>query len=100
MKWLVGVVNTAKNWLVKWGVKKWLVGVVNTALADSGTAEKMGKSRVFVDTAIAKVEAVITFLKSISAKLADNKVTDDEADAAVDEATALAASLCNRGAAA
>lgn len=79
------------NWLVKWGVKKWLVGVVNTALVDYG--DKVEKARGFLHSAVAKVEAVTLFLHSLDAKLADNKVTDEEAEAAIEEATELAAKL-------
>lgn len=77
--------------IVKWGVKKWLVGVVNTALVDY--ADKIGKARDFLATAIAKVDAITAFLKSLDAKLADNIVTDEEADAAAEEAKALASKL-------
>jgi len=79
------------NWLVKWGVKKWLVGVVNTALVDY--SDKIEKARAFLSAAIGKVEAVTAFLKSLDAKLADNKVTDEEADAAIKEAAELAEKL-------
>ena len=85
--------GTAKmiNWVVKWGVKKWLVGVVNTALVDF--KDKVGIARACLHAAITKVEAVTAFLKSIDGKLADNQVTEEEADAAIEEATALAARL-------
>lgn len=77
--------------IVKWGVKKWLVGVVNTALVDY--ADKIEKARSFLATAIAKVDAITAFLKSLDAKLADNKVTDEEVDAAAEEAKTLAGKL-------
>lgn len=79
------------NWLVKWGVKKWLVGVVDNALAKYNTSVDRG--RVIVVTAIAKVEAVIAFLKSLDAKLADGKLTEQEADEITDEAVKLAKEL-------
>ena len=79
------------TWLVKWGVKKWLVGVVNTALVTY--KDKIDKARAFIAVAISKVEAVTAFLRSLDDKLADNKVTDEEADAAVKEAAALATVL-------
>lgn len=82
------------NLLVKWGVKKWLVGVVNTALVEY--KDKVEKARAFLSAAIGKVEAVTAFLKSLDAKLADNKVTDDEAEAALSEAKGLAAVLVNK----
>lgn len=82
------------NLLVKWGVKKWLVGVVNTALVDYG--DRIDKARAFLSAAIGKVEAITAFLKSLDVKLADNKITDGEADAALKEAKGLAAVLVNK----
>ena len=79
------------NWLVKWGVKKWLVGVVDAALAKYNV--NIDRSRAIVATAIAKVEAVIAFLKSLDAKLADGKLTEKEADEIVSEAKKLAGEL-------
>lgn len=79
------------NWLVKWGVKKWLVGVVSTALAKYNT--NIERARAIVATAIAKIEAVIAFLKSLDAKLADGKLTEDEADEIIADAKKLAGEL-------
>ena len=79
------------NWLVKWGVKKWLVGVVDAALAKYNT--NIDRARAIVATAIAKVEAVIAFLKSLDGKLADGKLTEEEADEIVAEAKKLAGEL-------
>ena len=79
------------NWLVKWGVKKWLVGVVDNALAKYNT--NVERARAIVATAITKVEAVIAFLKSLDAKLADGKLTEAEADEIIAEATKLAGEL-------
>ena len=79
------------NWLVKWGVKKWLVGVVDNALAKYNV--NILRARAIVATAIAKVEAVIAFLKSLDGKLADGKLTEEEADEIVSEAVKLAGEL-------
>ena len=79
------------NWLVKWGVKKWLVGVVDNALAKYNV--NIDRARAIIATAIAKVEAVIAFLKSLDAKLADGKLTEEEADEIVAEAKKLAGEL-------
>ena len=79
------------NWLVKWGVKKWLVGVVDNALAKYNV--NIDRARAIVATAIAKIEAVIAFLKSLDAKLADGKLTEQEADEIIAEATKLAGEL-------
>lgn len=79
------------NWLVKWGVKKWLVGVVDAALAKYNT--NIDRARAIVATAIAKIEAVIAFLKSLDGKLADGKLTEQEADEIIAEAKKLAGEL-------
>ena len=79
------------QWLIKWGVKKWLVGVVNTALVTY--ADKVEAARVFLHAVIAKVEAVTLFLHSLDAKLTDNEISDEEADAAIEEAKTLAEKL-------
>lgn len=79
------------NWLVKWGVKKWLVGVVDNAIAKYNV--NIDRARAIVATAIAKIEAVIAFLKSLDGKLADGKLTEEEADEIVAEATKLAKEL-------
>ena len=79
------------NWLVKWGVKKWLVGVIDNALAKYNV--NIDRARAIVATAIAKVEAVIAFLKSLDGKLADGKLTEEEADEIVAEAKKLAGEL-------
>ena len=79
------------NWLVKWGVKKWLVGVVDNALAKYNV--NIDRARAIVAMAIAKVEAGIAFLKSLDKKLADGKLTEEEADAITDEAVELAREL-------
>ena len=79
------------NWLVKWGVKKWLVGVVDNALAKYNV--NIDRARAIVATAIAKVEAVIAFLRSLDRKLADGKLTEDEVDALITDAKAIGTAL-------
>lgn len=79
------------QWLIKWGVKRWLIGIVNTALQEY--ADKVAKARAFLSAAVAKVEAVTAFLKSLEAKLADGTISDGEVDEAITEAKALAAKL-------
>lgn len=79
------------NWLVKWGVKKWALGIANTALADYN--QSVAKARATVARYLAKAEALLAFLKSLDAKLADNKIDEAEADAICDEAVALGKEL-------
>ena len=79
------------NWLVKWGVKKWLVGVVDNALAKYNT--NIDRARAIVKTYSGKVRALLAFLDSLDAKLADGKLTEQEADEIVAEAKKLAGEL-------
>ena len=79
------------KWLINWGVKKYAVNIVNDALAKYNV--NIDRARAIVATAIAKVEAVIAFLKSLDGKLADGKLTEEEADEIVAEAKKLAEEL-------
>ena len=79
------------NWFVKWGVKKYVLGIVNSALKAHGDSIK--RAREIVATASTKIRAVLGFLDSFNEKLADNILTDEEADAAIKDATRLAEEL-------
>ena len=79
------------NWLVKWGVKKYVLGIVNSALKAHGDSIK--RAREIVATASTKIRAVLGFLDSLNDKLADNTITTEEADAAIEDATRLAEEL-------
>lgn len=79
------------NWFVKWGVKKYVLGVVNSALKAHGNSIK--RAREIVATASTKIRAVLGFLDSFNEKLADNILTDEEADAAIKDAARLAEEL-------
>lgn len=79
------------NILVKWGVKKYVLKIVNTALDKYNV--NVARARAIVAQYTAKVEALLAFLKSLDAKLADGKLDNDEADAIVTEATKLAEDL-------
>ena len=76
------------NWLVKWGIKKYVISIVNTAIEKYNG--NIMKARWYVALYITKIEALLAFLKSLDAKLADGKLTNDEADALCYEAKALA----------
>ena len=75
------------NWLIKWGVKKYALSIVNTALADYNTS--VTKARATVAKYVAKVEALLAFLKSLDAKLIDGKLTNEEADEICEDAAKL-----------
>ena len=79
------------NWFVKWGVKKYVLGIVNSALKAHGDSIK--RAREIVATASTKLRAVLGFLDSLNEKLADNTITTEEADAAIEDATRLAEEL-------
>ena len=87
MNWLIHPINT----LVEFGVKSWLVGIVNKAL--DKYEGSVASARSVVAAYIPKVESVLAFLKSVDDKLKDNKITEDEADLLIGEATTLASSL-------
>lgn len=79
------------NWIVKWGVKKYVLEIVNKALAAYNV--NVTRSRAIVSVYIRKIEALLAFLKSLDAKLEDNVITNDEADAITDEAATLGREL-------
>ena len=74
--------------LVNWGVKKYVVGIVNDVL--DAKRESVAKARAVLARYLIKADALLSFLKSLDEKLADNKVTDEEADDIVDDAVSLA----------
>ena len=79
------------NWLVKWGVKKWALGMANTALKDY--EKSVTQARTLVAKYIAKAEALLAFLRALDMKLADNQVTEAEADEILDAAQQLGKDL-------
>ena len=79
------------NWLVKWGVKKWALGMANTALKDY--EKSVTDARALVAKYIAKAEALLAFLRALDMKLADNQISDTEADEIVDAAQQLGKDL-------
>ena len=79
------------NWLVKWGVKRYALSIVNTALAQYN--ESVNTAREVVVKYIAKVDALLKFLKSVDAKLIDSKLTNEEADEICEEAVRLGEQL-------
>lgn len=83
--------RTKMNWFVKWGVKKYVLGIVNSALKEHEAS--VTKSREIVTKAMDKLKAVLRFLDSLLVKLADNQITSEEADAAIEDATRLAEEL-------
>lgn len=79
------------NWIVSWGVKKYILGIVNTAIEKYNG--NIAVARGYVNSYIAKIEAVLAFLKGLDDKLKDGKLTEAEADQLVDEAETLGKEL-------
>ena len=79
------------NWLIEWGVKKWIIGAVNKAL--DAYWVNIDRARAVVAVYAGKAKALLDFLESLDKKLEDGKITEEEADAIVYEATALAKSI-------
>lgn len=84
MNWLIHPIKS----LTGWGIKKYALSIVNTAIEKYN--ENITQARWYVALYITKIEAFLAFLKSLDAKLADGKLTNDEADALCYEAKALA----------
>ena len=87
MNWLIHPIQTISNW----GIKKYVLGIVNEAIEKYN--HNITVARDYVKTYIGKIEALLAFLKSLDGKLADGKITEEEADAIVDEASRLGESL-------
>ena len=79
------------NWLVKWGVKKYAVNIVNDALAKYNV--NVDRARAIVATYANKLRLLLDFLDRLDAKLADGKLTEDEADALITDAKAIGTAL-------
>ena len=84
MNWLIHPIKS----LTEWGIKKYVLSIVNTAIEKYNG--NITQARWYVALYITKIEALLAFLKSLDAKLADGKLTNDEADLLCEEAKALA----------
>lgn len=79
------------DWLVRWGVKKWVLSALNKALAAYNV--NIDRSRAIVAAYAGKVKALLAFLESLDAKIADAKLTEEEAEELTAEAKALGKAL-------
>ncbi len=77
--------------LAKWGVKKYVLALINDILA--ANRENVAKARAIVGICITKAKALLKFLESLDAKLADNVLTDKESDEIVAESQGLVKEL-------
>lgn len=87
MNWLIHPIQTISNW----GIKKYVLGIVNEAIEKYNG--NIATARTYVSRYIGKIEALLAFLKGLDAKLADGKLTEQEADEIVAEAKKLAGEL-------
>ena len=87
MNWLIHPIQTIKDW----GVKTFVLGIVNTAIEKyNGNIQT---ARAYVARYASKVSALLRFLNSLDATLADGKLTEAEADALVSDAKDIAKEL-------
>ena len=79
------------KWLINWGVKKYVLEIVNKALAAYNV--NIDRARAIVKNYSSKVKALLAFLESLDKKLADGKLTEEEADALIADAKAIGKAL-------
>jgi hypothetical protein len=79
------------KWLINWGVKKYAVNIVNDALAKYNV--NVDRARAIVAQYANKLRLLLDFLDRLDKKLADGKLTEDEADALIADAKAIGTAL-------
>ena len=79
------------KWLINWGVKKYAVNIVNDALAKYNV--NIDRARAIVAQYANKLRLLLDFLDRLDKKLADGKLTEDEADALITDAKAIGTAL-------
>ena len=79
------------KWLINWGVKKYAVNIVNDALAKYNV--NVDRARAIVATYANKLRLLLDFLDRLDKKLADGKLTEDEADALIADAKEIGSAL-------
>lgn len=79
------------KWLISWGVKKYAVNIVNDALAKYNV--NVDRARAIVAQYANKLRLLLDFLDRLDKKLADGKLTEDEADALITDAKAIGTAL-------
>ena len=79
------------KWLINWGVKKYAVNIVNDALAKYNV--NVDRARAIVAQYAGKLRLLLDFLDKLDKKLADGKLTEDEADALIKDAKAIGTAL-------
>ena len=77
--------------IIKWAIKKYVLGIVNESLDRYNV--NVDRARAIVARYTGRISALLRFLNSLDAKLADGKLTNDEADKICDEAKEVAKEL-------
>ncbi len=79
------------KWLINWGVKKYAVNIVNDALAKYNV--NVDRARAIVAQYANKLRLLLDFLDRLDKKLADGKLTEEEADALIRDAKEIGTAL-------
>ena len=87
MNWLIHPIQSLKDW----GVKKFALDITNKALAAYNV--RIERARAIVATYANKLRLLLDFLDRLDKKLADGKLTEDEADALITDAKAIGTAL-------
>ena len=87
MKWLIHPIQSLKDW----GVRKLALDITNKALDRYNV--NVDRARAIVATYANKLRLLLDFLDRLDKKLADGKLTEDEADALITDAKAIGKAL-------
>lgn len=87
MKWLIHPIQSLKDW----GVRKLALDITNKALDRYNV--NVDRARAIVAQYANKLRLLLDFLDRLDKKLADGKLTEDEADALITDAKAIGKAL-------
>lgn len=87
MNWLIHPIQSLKDW----GVKKFALDITNKALDRYNV--NVDRARAIVAQYANKLRLLLDFLDRLDKKLADGKLTEDEADALITDAKAIGSAL-------
>lgn len=87
MNWIIHPIQSLKDW----GVKKFALDITNKALDRYNV--NIDRARAIVATYARKLRLLLDFLDRLDKKLADGKLTEDEADALITDAKAIGTAL-------
>ena len=87
MNWLIHPIQSLKDW----GVKKFALDITNKALDRYNV--NIDRARAIVAQYANKLRLLLDFLDRLDKKLADGKLTEDEADALITDAKAIGTAL-------